>query len=479
MLRPPLWRGLAAAIVALAAGLACSQAPGATHAPATATPTPRPMSTPIPGFDAEEYFGNKRIVVNVGYSPGGEYDTYARLVAAHLPKHLPADQEFVVRNVIGSDGARVFRETLVETAPEGLAVAVVHPRFIKRELVGDDVPDFDIDTVKILGTASALSDTSAMYAFKNYAQTWGDVTAKGREPRYGATAPGDADGIAAAFLELVGEPIRIIYNYDGTSEIAADFDKGELDISDRGNPDTARSLFPDWVEGRQITPLFHWGADPADDQEFTDYIVNDLGAEIPPHLFDVIRLTENQKDLFALTESINDRMNRLFVMHPDTPEHIYQIWVEAFRRTVADPAFIKAALLLGREVGYAGPEDMLVALENGKRTLQDPALREEFIILAGTAMPRTVALPAICRPGMWEWTKWDLDPIWSAIPSDSLISSNPRILGATLVVEFFPSHRVYEANTSSKFPPYVGEYPTLKEAQCAAAQAALRASNQR
>ena len=358
-------------------------APGATRAPATPTATPRPTSTPIPGFDAEEYFGNRRIVVNVGYSPGGGYDTYARLMAAHLPKHLPGEQDFVVRNITGGGGARVFRETLIETEPEGFAVAVVHPRFIKRELVGDDVPDFDIDTVKILGTASALSDTSAMYAFKDYAQTWDDVLAKDRPPRYGATAPGDAGGIGAAFLELVGVPINIIYGYDGTSIIAAAFDKGELDVSDRGNPDTARSLFPDWVSGRKITPLFHWGADPADDQEFTNYIVNDLGAEVPPHLFDVISLTEDQKALFALTESINDRMNRLFVMHPDTPEHIYQIWVEAFRRTAADPEFIAAASLLGREVGYAGPEDMLVALENGKRALQDDTLREGFIILAG------------------------------------------------------------------------------------------------
>ena len=359
-------------------------APGATRAPATATPPPRPTATPLPGFDAEEYFGNRRIVVNVGYAPGGGYDTYARLAARYLPKHLPGDQSFVVRNITGGGGARIFRETLVETDPEGYAVAVMHPRFIKRELVGDDVPDFDLDTVRILGTASAVSLTSAMYAFKDYAQTWDDVAAKDDAPRYGATAPGDAGGIAAAFMELVGVPIRVIYGYDGTSIIAAAFDKRtELDISDRGGPDTARSLFPDWIERRQITPLFHWGADPADDQEFFSYVTNDLGAEIPPHLFDIISLTDDQKALFDLTESINDRMNRLFVMHPDTPEHIYQIWVEAFRKTAADPEFIEAASLLGREVGYAGPDALLAALENGKRALQDPVLREGFIILAG------------------------------------------------------------------------------------------------
>ncbi len=368
---------------ATAAPTPTATVPGATRAPATATPTPRPTATPLPGFDADEYFGNRRIVVNVGYTPGGGYDTYARLMAAHLPKHLPGDQSFVVRNITGAGGARIFRETLIETDPEGLAVAVMHPRFIKRELVGDDVPDFDLDTVKIVGTASAFSDTSAMYAFRDYALTWDDVMAKDRAARYGATAPGDAGGIGAAFLELVGAPINVIYGYDGTSEIVAAFDRRELDVSDRGGPDSARSLNPDWITNREIVPLFHWGADPSDDQEFSDYVTNDLGAEIPPHLFDIISLTDDQKALFALTESINDRMNRLFVMHPDTPEHIYQIWVEAFRKTAADPDFIASAALLGREVGYAGPDVLLDALENGKRALEDPALREGFIILAG------------------------------------------------------------------------------------------------
>ena len=40
MLRPPLWRGLAAAIVALAAGLACSQAPLPTYTPPPPSPAP-------------------------------------------------------------------------------------------------------------------------------------------------------------------------------------------------------------------------------------------------------------------------------------------------------------------------------------------------------------------------------------------------------------------------------------------------------
>ena len=137
------------------------------------------------------------------------------------------------------------------------------------------------------------------------------------------------------------------------------------------------------MEGQQIVPLFYWGADPSTDREFYEYVTRDLGAEIPPHLFDIIDLTEEQKTLFSVTETINEGMSRLFIMHPDTPDHLYQIWVEAFRATAHDPDFIEAAKLLGREVGYYGPEDIVQVIADGKEALKDPVLREGFITLAG------------------------------------------------------------------------------------------------
>jgi tripartite-type tricarboxylate transporter receptor subunit TctC len=359
--------------------------PGVTPPPATPTPTspPPPTATPIPGFDPEDHFGGRRIAINVGYSPGGGYDTYARLMAKFLPKHIPGNPRFVVRNLVGGGGERIFKPTFVDSEPNGFAVAVVHPRFFKRELVGIDVPNFDPNTLKILGTASAVRTTSAQYAFRDFATTWEEAVAKGKDLVVGATEPGDGGGIATTFIELVGGPVKNVYGYPGSSDIAAAFDRRELDISNRGGPDIARSLFPEWVENQQIVPLFYWGADPSQDQEFYDYVTKDLGAEIPPHLFDIIDLTEEQKTLFSVTETINEGMSRLFIIHPDTPEHIYQLWVDAFRATAHDPEFIEAAKLLGREVGYYGPEDIARVIAEGTEALKDPVLREGFILLAG------------------------------------------------------------------------------------------------
>ncbi len=359
--------------------------PGVTAPPPepTATPVPRPTATPVPGFDPEEHFKNKRISINVGFSPGGGYDTFGRVVAKFLPKHLPGNPRVLVRNLTGGGGERIFRPTLVDIEPEGYAAAVVHPRFFKRELVGIDVPDFDMNAVKIIGTASAVSTVSAQFTFRDTGTTWDEAVANKGVLKVGATEPGDSGGLATTFIELVGGPVKNVYGYPGSSDIAAAFDRREIDITTRGSEATAKSLFPEWVEQQQIVPLFYWGAEPATDQAFTNYVVNDLGADIPPHIFDIIELTDEQKTLFSVTETINDKMSRLFIMHPDTPDHIYQIWVDAFRATAEDPEFLEAMALLNREVGYAGPDEIVQVLQEGLRALEDPVLREGFITLAG------------------------------------------------------------------------------------------------
>ena len=359
--------------------------PGVTPPPPTPTPTsaPRPTATLIPGFDPAEHFNRKTIRIIVGFSPGGGYDTFARLMAASLSNNIPGNPRFVVQNLTGSGGERIFRPTLVNSDPDGYTVAVVHPRFFKRELVGIDVPDFDPNTARIIGTASAVRTTSAQYAFRDFATTWEEAIAKGKDLRVGATERGDSGGIATAFMEMVGGPIKNVYGYPGTSDIAAAFDRREIDISNRGAPDTARSLFPEWIEGQQIVPLFYWGADPSTDQEFTNYVVNDLGAEIPPHVFDILDLTDEQKTLFSVTETINEGMSRLFIMHPDTPEHIYQFWVDAFRQNAHDADFLELARIANREVGYLGPEEIAQVIADGTEALKDPVLREGFIELAG------------------------------------------------------------------------------------------------
>ena len=378
-------------------------APGVTPPP-TPTPAPEPTATPVPPTatpiplpterDYDDYFDDKTVTVVVGFSPGGGYDTFARLFARYANDHLPGDSRFIVQNLPGAGGERALVEVMGNAEPDGLTMVVIHPRFFKRELLGDDVPYFDPATAIVLGTPSATSTTSANYMKKSRLDeygvpyTWAGALAlaedRGSPLTDGSTAPGDSGGLSTAFLQALGIPVRIVYGYGGSAEIDAAFDRGELDMGG-GSREKALSLYPNWIENQEIVPLFWFGANPEDDELWTDYVVNLLGAEIPPHIFDVIDATDGQKAVFNLTRTVNEELSRVFALPAGVPDDIAQLWRKVFADTVNDPAFVEAAELLGRPVTYGSPDSIDANLEAGRAALEDADLRALFTQLAGEA----------------------------------------------------------------------------------------------
>ena len=48
--------------------------------------------------DVAGFYKSKKIRVVVGFSPGGGFDAYGRLLARHMGKHIPGNPGFVVNN---------------------------------------------------------------------------------------------------------------------------------------------------------------------------------------------------------------------------------------------------------------------------------------------------------------------------------------------------------------------------------------------
>ena len=70
--------------------------------------------------EAAEFFRGKRLVYIVPTKPGGGYDAYARLIARHLPKHLPV-KAVEVRNVPGASHL-IGVQQLFAAPPDGLTL---------------------------------------------------------------------------------------------------------------------------------------------------------------------------------------------------------------------------------------------------------------------------------------------------------------------------------------------------------------------
>ena len=73
----------------------------------------------------EAFFARKTITISIGYTAGGSYDLYGRLVARHLGKHIPGRPTVVAQNMPGI-GSLKAASYIYELAPrDGTALGVL------------------------------------------------------------------------------------------------------------------------------------------------------------------------------------------------------------------------------------------------------------------------------------------------------------------------------------------------------------------
>src|SRR5262249_57927803 len=74
---------------------------------------------PVKALDsAAEFYRGKQITVVVGSSAGGGYDIYARLLARHMPKHIPGNPGMTVSNMAGA-GSNAAAAPIYKVAAKG------------------------------------------------------------------------------------------------------------------------------------------------------------------------------------------------------------------------------------------------------------------------------------------------------------------------------------------------------------------------
>src|SRR5215469_13231894 len=56
---------------------------------------------------AANFYRGKAVDLEIGYSVGGGYDVYARMVAPHMGKHIPGNPTLVAKNMEGAGSLRL------------------------------------------------------------------------------------------------------------------------------------------------------------------------------------------------------------------------------------------------------------------------------------------------------------------------------------------------------------------------------------
>ena len=68
----------------------------------------------------ESFYKGKTIRIIVGAPPGGGYDTYSRLIARHIGKHIPGNPTVIVENMPGAATLISANHVYKVAKPDGL-----------------------------------------------------------------------------------------------------------------------------------------------------------------------------------------------------------------------------------------------------------------------------------------------------------------------------------------------------------------------
>jgi tripartite-type tricarboxylate transporter receptor subunit TctC len=85
---------------------------------------------------ADDFYRGRTVTFIIGSAPGGGYDTYSRLVASHLGRHLEGTPIVVPQNMPGAGGVRAANYLYNIAPKDGTAIGMLDEALFLNQLLG-------------------------------------------------------------------------------------------------------------------------------------------------------------------------------------------------------------------------------------------------------------------------------------------------------------------------------------------------------
>ncbi len=99
----------------------------------------------------DNFFAGKTIRIIVAYSPGGGFDAYSRMLARHMPRHIPGNPTVVVQNRPGAGGLISSNYLYNKARPDGLTIGNWIGGLILQQHLGNKGVRFDAAKFEWIG----------------------------------------------------------------------------------------------------------------------------------------------------------------------------------------------------------------------------------------------------------------------------------------------------------------------------------------
>ena len=289
-----------------------------------------------------DFYKNRNVDEYIGYSTGGAYDFYARVVGRHMGAHIPGNPTLVPRNMEGAGSLRLAN-WLYRVAPQDGSAFGTFGRGIAFDplLIGKG-DQFDATKFNWLGSAN--NEVSVCVAMKNSGVTKFEDLFTKELPVGGTGASADTDQFPRVLNGVLGTKFKVVEGYPGGNDVVLAMERGEVSGRCGWSWSSVKATHKSWIDEKRMIVLVQ------------------LSLNKHPELPDVPLVTDfaksdEQRQILKIVFA-RQVMGRPFAAPPNLPQDRVDALRKAFMDTMADKDFLAEADKTDLEINPVSGEDV-------------------------------------------------------------------------------------------------------------------------
>jgi tripartite-type tricarboxylate transporter receptor subunit TctC len=274
-----------------------------------------------------EFFKGRTVEIYVGYSVGGGYDLYARLLARYIGKHIPGNPTVIAKNMEGAASLRLANWLYQVGPKDGTVFGTIGRGTAFDPILGLNGAQFDGTRFTWIGSANDEVSVCVSW-YTSGVKTFDDARTK--ELTVGANGPSDDTVQFPRVLNAVlGTKFKIISGYPGGNDVLLAMERGEVQGRCGWSWSSAKIAHRAWIDEKKINVLIQLSLAKHPDLPNIPLITD-------------FATSEEQKQIAKLIFA-RQVMGRPFLAPPGVPADRAEALRRAFMDTMNDRDFLADA----------------------------------------------------------------------------------------------------------------------------------------
>ena len=209
---------------------------------------------------AADFYKGKDLRMVVSTTAGTGYDTYARAVARHLPRHLPGTPSIIVQNMPGAGGLTAANYIYSVAPADGTVFGMIQNTVPFEPLFENPAARFDPMKLNWLGTPAT---EVGLYIVYHTAKVKTLRDAQMHETIAGTTGTASTPAFyGRLFNQILGTKTKLIGGYPGQLELLLSMEQGETNAMTSPFWSSLKVQRPTWYPQKIVSIIFQYGAAP-------------------------------------------------------------------------------------------------------------------------------------------------------------------------------------------------------------------------